>query len=93
MLFYTVGQSRVFLTMLYAGLAIGLYLSLDGALRRLFEAGRWLHILMDLLFGTVLAGILILKDAFTLTQLLGILLILVSVFGVTWQSGKQTKAQ
>lgn len=42
---------------------------------------------------SVLAGILILKDSFTPLQLAGIAIILVSVFGVSWQSGKQVKAQ
>ena len=57
MLFYTVGQSRIFLTMLYAGLALGLYASLDGAARRLFEAGPLLSLAMDLIFGAVAAGV------------------------------------
>ena len=57
MLFYTVGQSQIFLTMLYAGLAAGLYVSLDGAARRLFEAGKLLSLTMDLLLGIVLAVI------------------------------------
>lgn len=57
------------------------------------SAGRTLIMSNFTAVVSVLAGILILKDAFTLTQLLGILLILVSVFGVTWQSGKQAKAQ
>jgi len=57
MLFYTVGQSRIFLTMLYAGLAVGLYASLDAAARRLFDAGRTLALAMDLLFGVVAASI------------------------------------
>ena len=59
MLFYTVGQSRIFLTMLYSGLFAGVYVSIDGALRRLFEAGRMLASVMDLLMGTVLAFIVI----------------------------------
>lgn len=59
MLFYTVGQSRIFLMMLYAGLLVGLYLSMDSALRRLIQAGRIMNICMDLLFGVVLAGIVI----------------------------------
>lgn len=59
MLFYTVGQSRVFLAMLYAGLLIGLYASLDGAARRLFDAGRILALFMDLLLGLV-AGLIVL---------------------------------
>lgn len=57
MLFYTVGQSRIFLVMLYAGLAVGLYASLDGTARRLFEAGRVLSLMMDLLLGIVIASI------------------------------------
>lgn len=59
MLFSTVGQSRVFLTMLYAGLAVGLYANLDSAARRLFEAGRLFSLLMDFLFGVVSAVIAI----------------------------------
>lgn len=51
MLFSTVGQSRVFLIMLYAGLALGLYGSFDRAARRLFGAGRLLALIMDLFFG------------------------------------------
>lgn len=59
MLFYTVGQSRVFLIMMYAGLAIGLYLSADQALRQLFSAGRILSFIMDLLFGIASACIIL----------------------------------
>ncbi len=55
MLFYTAGQSRIFLIMLYAGLTAGLYVSLDSAARRLFGAGRLLSLLMDLLLGLVTA--------------------------------------
>lgn len=57
MLFYTVGQSRIFLTMLYAGLALGLYAGLDSAARRLFEPGRLFALVMDLIFGAVAAVI------------------------------------
>ena len=57
MLFYTVGQSRIFLTMLYAGLAVGLYASLDAAARRLFGAGRLLALMMDLVFGIAAAAV------------------------------------
>ncbi|MBQ2957991.1 MAG: spore cortex biosynthesis protein YabQ [Clostridia bacterium] len=57
MLFYTVGQSRIFLTMLYAGLAVGLYASLDSAARRLFRPGPVFSLLMDLLFGLISACI------------------------------------
>lgn len=55
MLFYTAGQSRVFFVMMYAGIAIGLYLSVDQALRRLFQAGRFLSLVMDLAFGLAAA--------------------------------------
>lgn len=57
MLFYTVGQSRIFLTMLYAGLAIGFYVSIDSAARRLFGAGRLMALAMDLLLGIIIAVI------------------------------------
>lgn len=57
MLFYTVGQSRIFLTMLYAGLALGLYAGLDSAARRLFMPGYLFSLAMDLTFGAVAAVI------------------------------------
>ena len=57
MLFYTVGQSRIFLTMLYAGLAVGLYGSLDAAARRLFVPGRLLALAMDMVFGVIAAAL------------------------------------
>ena len=60
MLFYTVGQSRIFLTMLYAGMIAGGYILIDRALRRLFEAGRLLGLMMDLVMGAVLGCIVIL---------------------------------
>ena len=55
------------------------------------SAGRTLILSNFTSVVSVLAGILILKDAFTGLQLLGILLILISVFGVSWQSGKQVE--
>lgn len=57
MLFYTVGQSRIFLTMLYAGLAVGFYVSIDSAARRLFGAGPLMALAMDLLLGIIIAVI------------------------------------
>ena len=57
MLFYTTGQSQIFLTMLYAGLAVGLYVSLDSSARRLFGAGRLMALAMDLTLGVVIAVI------------------------------------
>ncbi len=59
MLFYTVGQSRIFLTMLYCGMLTGVYVSLDHALRRLFKAGRIFCAAMDLVLGIVTALIII----------------------------------
>lgn len=59
MLFYTVGQSRIFLTMLYAGLIAGAYVMLDNAMRQLFQAGRLLSLLMDLVMGLLLGCIVI----------------------------------
>ena len=55
MLFYTVGQSRIFLTMLYCGMLTGVYVSIDHALRRLFRSGRIFCALMDLVLGIVAA--------------------------------------
>jgi len=55
------------------------------------SAGRTLIMSNFTAVVSVMAGILILKDAFTALQLLGIVLILVSVFGVSWQSGKQVE--
>ena len=43
--------------MLYAGLLVGLYASIDGAARRLFEAGRLFDALMDLILGVVIAAV------------------------------------
>lgn len=59
MLFATAGQSRIFLVMLYAGLALGLYSSVDAAARRLFKPGRLLNAIMDLTFGAVAACLII----------------------------------
>ena len=57
MLFYTIGQSRIFLDMLYAGLAVGLYVNIDSAARRLFAAGKLFAAAMDLILGTVIAAV------------------------------------
>ena len=59
MLFATAGQSRIFLVMMYAGLAVGLYSSVDAAARRLFGAGRWMALFMDLIFGAAAACIVV----------------------------------
>lgn len=59
MLFSTIGQSRVFLLMTYAGLLIGLYLNADQALRRLFGAGRALSFFMDLFAGLTISAVIL----------------------------------
>ena len=51
MLFYTIGQSQIFLGMLYAGLAVGLWYDVLKLLRRLFQAGKILSLVLDLAFG------------------------------------------
>ena len=80
MLFYTVGQSRIFLVMLYAGLAVGLYAWLDSAARRLFEAGLFCRLIMDLLLG---AAVLAIRPLLTFSSTVN-LLISVAVGGVVY---------
>ncbi len=50
MLFYTVGQSYVFLLMLLSGLVCGAWYGILRRLRRLTEAGKPLTALFDVLF-------------------------------------------
>lgn len=59
MLFSTIGQIHVFLYMLGAGLVIGAVYALLSGLRRLMEAGLWLSLAVDVLFGLICACILI----------------------------------
>lgn len=59
MLFSTIGQIHVFLYMLGAGLVIGAVYALLSGLRRLMEAGLWLSLAVDALFGLACACILI----------------------------------
>lgn len=59
MLFYTVGQSRVFLTMLCVGLGIGAWYSLLEVMRRLQQAGAALSLAMDMLFGAGAAALIV----------------------------------
>ena len=59
MLFYTVGQSRVFLMMLCVGLGIGAWYSLLEVMRRLQQAGAALSLVMDVLFGAGAAALII----------------------------------
>ena len=60
MLFYTVGQSRVFLMMVYVGLGIGAWYGLLDRLRRLTGAGPWLSLALDACFGAGAAALIIL---------------------------------
>ena len=59
MLFYTVGQSRVFLMMLCVGLGIGAWYSLLEVMRRLQQAGAALSLAMDVLFGVGAAALIV----------------------------------
>lgn len=59
MLFFTIGQIHVFLWMIGAGLAVGALYTLCAALRRLLQAGFWLTLTIDALFGLGAAVILI----------------------------------
>lgn len=55
MLFYTVGQSRVFLAMLYAGLIVGACYDFSCGARRVLQAGRLLTAVVDLAFALAAA--------------------------------------
>ena len=57
MLFETIGQHRVFLWMLAAGMLIGAWYGCMAGLRRLLEAGVWLGLLCDVGFGLGAAAI------------------------------------
>lgn len=59
MLFYTVGQSRVFVMMLCVGLGIGAWYGLWEILRALQQAGTLLSLAMDMLFGAGAAALII----------------------------------
>lgn len=50
MLFYTVGQSQIFLSMLYAGLLIGAWYDVARGVRKVLGAGPALTALIDLAF-------------------------------------------
>ena len=51
MLFETIGQPRIFLWMLAAGMLIGAWYALLKGLRALLDAGVWLSLVCDVLFG------------------------------------------
>jgi len=59
MLFYTVGQSQVFLMMLYVGLGVGAWYSSLEILRRLTQAGPLLSLGLDMVFGAGAAALMI----------------------------------
>ena len=59
MLFATVGQGARFVWMLAAGVGIGAWYMLTALLRRFIQAGFWLTLACDLLFGAGAAVILI----------------------------------
>ena len=59
MLFATVGQGARFIWMLAAGAVIGVWYMLTVLLRRFIQAGFWLTLACDLLFGAGAAVILI----------------------------------
>ena len=63
MLFATIGQWKVFVAMMVAGLLVGLVYDLLAALRRLLCAGPLLSLCADLAFG--LAAALVLGGALT----------------------------
>ena len=58
MLFSTIHQGLLFLWMMAAGVLIGLWYALTLGLRRLIQAGFWLTLCCDLLFGAGCAVIL-----------------------------------
>ena len=51
MLFETIGQPRIFLWMLAAGMLIGAWYALLAGLRGLLRAGVWLSLACDVVFG------------------------------------------
>ena len=59
MLFATVSQARLFVWMMAAGAVVGAWYALTALLRRILQAGFWLTLACDLLFGAGSAVILI----------------------------------
>lgn len=59
MLFATIGQAQLFVWMMAAGAVIGAWYTLTALLRRILQAGFWLTLACDLLFGAGSAAILI----------------------------------
>ena len=59
MLFSTISQPLIFIWMMFCGCIIGLWYGLISGVRRLMEAGFWLSLACDLVFGAGCAAILI----------------------------------
>ena len=59
MLFATKGQGLLFLWMMAAGAVCGIWYLMCAGLRRLLQAGFWLGLCCDLLFGAGMAAILL----------------------------------
>jgi hypothetical protein len=59
MLFATVGQGALFIWMAVAGMAVGVWYGMTALLRRILQAGFWLTLTCDLLFGLGSAVILL----------------------------------
>jgi len=59
MLFATVGQGALFIWMIAAGIAVGIWYGISALLRRVLQAGFWLTLACDLLFGVGSAVILL----------------------------------
>ena len=59
MLFATIGQAQLFVWMMAAGAVVGAWYALTALLRRILQAGFWLTLACDLLFGAGSAAILI----------------------------------
>ncbi len=59
MLFATVGQGALFVWMVVAGIAVGIWYGITALLRRILQAGFWLTLACDLLFGIGSAVILL----------------------------------
>lgn len=59
MLFATVGQGALFIWMIVAGMAVGAWYGVTALLRRILQAGLFLTLACDLLFGAGSAAILL----------------------------------
>ena len=59
MLFATISQPAIFLWMMFCGGIIALWYSLMALVRHLMQAGFWLSLICDLIFGLGCAAILI----------------------------------